>query len=314
MLSMRRLALLLLISTAFAQIKPAAPSASTLEIIPSENDSTLTLLSGELTVPAHATREFRFAADTPGKVEGWITSVRELSLHGGDGQESLVPHAQVINASRNDLLCKGRDEIIGQFGQHEQPMWPDLEEYGYHVRPGDRLGLILSFENRSDQPVQLKHVGVTVKFQPINEPPFRRDAYPLWFNSRGCGPAEFDLKPGKNIYSGTFEIPVTGTLVALQGALREHAEYLDVENRSREKSFLHQAWTGPAQPLPLVIPLPGEEFRVDQGDFVAIAAGYNNPDKNDAKAAGTGVALGLFIPVGDTKIAQFAKKQPPAEQ
>ncbi len=135
----------------------------------------------------------------------------------------------------------------------------------------------------------------------------------MWFNARGCGPTDFDLKPGRNISSGSFEIPLDGEIVALQGSLRDYAEYLDVENRSREMTFLHQlaplVKDGVTQPLPIVTPPPGTEFRVDRGDFVAIAAAYNNPGKTDVKAAGSGVALGLFVPIDESKMALLEKKR-----
>jgi hypothetical protein len=248
----------------------------------------------------------RFQAEVTVQEEGWLTSYSGEFLWSPAFPAKNLQFA-VSNTSRSDLLCKGRDEIVVGYALGS-PTWPTLREYGYHLRKGDRLKINVVLENKDEQPIKDGRVIIDLKFQPITEPPFRRDAYPMWFNTRGCGPMNFDLKAGRNISSGTFEIPATGLLVALQGGLRENAEYIEVLNRSRELTFLHQQWNGPEHPLPLVTPKAGTEFRVDQGDFVAIAAGYNNPSGTEDNDAGIGVALGLFVPVDETKMAAFDKK------
>ncbi len=268
-------------------------------------DGSFFLRVGGMNIAPHQTG--RFQAEVIIDRDGWLTSYLGKFLW-----EPAVPpknlHFTVSNTSRTDLLCKDRDETLVRY-VIGGPTWPDVREYGYHLRKGDRLKIGVEFRNDDEQPIKNGRVIIDLKFQSINDPPFRRDAYPMWFNTRGCGPAEFDLKAGKNISSGTFGIPVTGTLVALQGGLRENAEYLEVANRSRELTFLHQQWNGPEHTLPLVTPKPGTEFRVDQGDFVGVAAGYNNPSATELKDGGIGLALGLFVPVDDAKMASFEKKK-----
>ena len=292
----------LIACTAFAQTaSPPLPAHVETDYV---NDA-IFLRVGGMNIAPHQTGHFQ--AEATIEKEGWITTYLGDMMWAPAFPPTNL-HFTVSNTSRTDLLCKDRDETIASYAIGG-PSWPDMREYGYHLRQGDRLKINVELKNDDEQPIKDGRVIIDLKFQRINEPPFRRDAYPMWFNTRGCGPVDFDLKPGKNISSGTFEIPVTGTLVALQGGLREDAEYLEVANRSRELTFLHQQWNGPEHPLPLVTPKAGTEFRVDQGDFIAVAAGYNNPSNKEAKDAGMGAALGLFVPVDEAKMAAFEKKK-----
>ena len=294
---------LLLAGSALAQ-KASSPAPTPARIEADYWEGAIILNVGEMSVAPHQTG--RFQAEVKIEKEGWVTS-----YSGGLGYPKEFGPKElrftVANASRTDLLCKDRDETIVNFIYYG-PSWPDIQGYGYHLRAGDRLRVSLEIDNKNGNSIENASLSIDLKYQLLNEPPFRRDAYPMWFNSRGCGAFDYDLNTGKNISSGTFEIPVTGTLVALQGALRSDAEYLEAKNRSRELTFLRQDWMG-RFPLPLVKPKPGNEFRVDQGDFVAVEAAYNNPSGSEAKDAGIGVALGLFVPVDDAKMKSFEKKE-----
>lgn len=299
---MKALIFALMISClSFAQEAPLTIPA-TLQM--AEDSSGFSITVDLLQVPKTAPFPLTIHADATIAVDGWIISSKStLETWSSDMRIVDTIAAQFVNLERQDLLCKGASERIAGFGE-DGPTWPEMTDFGYRVHKGDRVQVQLRVQTRGAESFTFEF-----GFQPMESGPFRRDAYPMWFNARGCGPVDFDLKPGKNISSGTFEIPVTGTIVALQGGLRENAEYLEVVNRSREITFLRQEWKRPAQPLPLVTPKAGTEFRVDQGDFIAVAAGYNNPSNKEAKDAGMGAALGLFVPVDDAKMAAFEKKK-----
>jgi len=279
-----------------------APLAIPATLQTSEDGSGLSLAVDLLRIPKTAHFPLRIHADATMPADGWIiSSTPMLQEWPTDMRVEGTIAAQIVNLERQDLLCKGKEERIAGFGE-DGPSWPELKDFGYRIHRGDRVQVQILIQARG-----ARSVAFEFGFQSLESGPYRGDAYPMWFNTRGCGPVDFDLKPGKNISSGTFEIPVTGKLVALQSGLRVGAEYLEVLNRSRELTFLRQNWTG-INPLPLVTPKASTEFRVDQGDFVAVAAGYNNPTATEEKDGGIGVALGLFVPVDNAKMAQWTKK------
>ena len=231
--------------------------------------------------------------------EGWLYYVSEVDHHSLDAKNLLIA---VTNPDRSDALCRGREEMIIQFGEG-RPWWPRLSEYGYHVRKGDRLKLDIKFDNPKSTEIHDGNITIVFLFQPIDSGAFRRDVYPLWFDTKGCGPSEYDLKPGKNIASGSFEMSLDGSLVALQGSLRDLGQQLVVENATRGQELLNTS----INPMPTAKPATSADWHLAQGDMVSISATYDNPEKHDLKMAATGIALGLFVPTDPAAVDSLDK-------
>jgi len=305
-------ALFLFSSALFAQDKLATPIQLSAGF--NYNGSTLTPELGPIAVPAHTrlgAPGSRFEMTIKVPEEGWITSFDHVQMNDPDTDAaSLDLLVTVSNPERQDLLCRGREERIVNYGPG-RPAWPNLDGYGYHVKAGDHLHMVVALGNSGVKPIGWKSMSIVFNFQPYNEGALRRDVLPMWFDVKGCGDSAFDLKPGTNISSGSFEVPMDGKLLAVQPALQKNATELDLDNHSHTEKFVHVVPKSDGG-LPLQTPAEGAEWRLPKGDFLTISATYNNPDNKDAKAAATGIALGLFAPTDETAVSKMEKKSIPS--
>jgi hypothetical protein len=323
---MKSLLLCLLLSlSAFGQSAPAAPAdikndnTTASQPIPLKfdvsyiegPDSQITLSSYQFTAAAHSRPHY--VGEVALEREGWIYGLKEVDHPSIGEQNAQVAFTNatpddknlqltVTNPGRGDILCQGREETLVRFGGG-RPWWPNLDGFGYHVRKGDHLKVDIRVDNPKNVPLNDGSLNVVMYFQPIDSGANRQDVYPLWFDTKGCGPSEYDLKPGKNIASGSFEISVDGNIVALQGALRKFGQQLVVSNVTHDEELLNTTTNPPV----LAKPANNLDWHLAKGDFVSISASYDNPEKRDLKIAATGIALGLFVPSDPAAVESLNK-------
>jgi len=315
---MKSIVIALLVSSALlAQTKSDPPIV--LNASYNYNGSTLTPQLGPIAVAAHTKigdpgSRFEMTIQVP--EEGWITSFDHISLNGSPDTDpaSLDLFVDVTTPDHTDLFCQGREERIVSYG-HERPAWPHVDGFGYHVRAHQRLHVVVTLANPGAKAIGWDSLSVVLDFQPSSSGAFRRDAYPLWFDVKGCGESDFDLKPGTSIFSGTFKAPLDGQLVAVQPAFGKYVDNIRLENHTRNDLLVNVESHSDGS-FPVQRPAEGIEWRLAQGDLVTIGATYHNPQKTDAKAAATGMALGLFVPTDGNALSNLEKKpaatDPPA--
>lgn len=269
--------------------------------------STLVYSVGPIEVAAHTkagAAGSKFEAETTIPEEGWLVGLGESPVVHNATDATVKPRVELWNASRGDVLCSGRDERIAMYFPGA-PRWPSLEGHGYHVRKNDRVRVTVEIDNPGDAPFQADDIMVSLTLQPINTGAVRQDVWPLWFDTKGCGPSEYDLKPGANISSGSFEMGVDGNLVAIQAALRKYGEEMLIQNHTRTEDILRAA----AEPIPLAKPQDGIEWRLNRGDMITVSATYRNPEKEDLPIAATGIALGVMLPADPSQMNAFDRNK-----
>ena len=238
--------------------------------------------------------------------DGWIVAYRPRLV---DDRGAPLPgrrlhHVDFFNTARLNFLCPRYEEYVFAAGSEMQD-WPSLPGIGYRVTKGQRVLVRTMFHNPTDTPFPRTYLEVQMEYRKLADGPLR-NFYPAWFSVTGCGPTDYDLRPGENVTAGEFTIPYAGTLLGVGGHMHDYGRRMLLENTTRnEKIATLDARLDPQGrivSLPTVSFIPRGGYRLGRGDVLRVTATYDNPTGKALPRAAMGIVVGYFLPDDDTEL------------
>src|SRR3989441_1271386 len=266
----------------------------------------LTVRHGPVDLPPHAHHLVRPISLLTIPFDGWIVAYRPRLVDelGARLPHRLLHHIDFFNTARLNFLCPRYEEYMFAAGSEMQD-WPSLPGIGYRVTKGQRVLVRTMFHNPTDTPFPRTYLEVQMEYRKLADGPLR-NFYPAWFSVTGCGPTDYDLRPGENVTAGEFTIPYAGTLLGVGGHMHDYGRRMLLENTTRnEKIATLDARLDPQGrivSLPTVSFIPRGGYRLGRGDVLRVTATYDNPTGKALPRAAMGIVVGYFLPDDDTEL------------
>jgi hypothetical protein len=231
-----------------------------------------------------------------------ITGIR-YEVVDGDGSElprGILHHMNVIDPDRRELFLPISHRMLAvgkETGAQSLPEWL----IGYPIKRGTEPVITVMLHNPTHSDLQGVYVLLTLEYEDALEwtPVF--GAYPFQVDvSFPAGDKQFDLPPGRSIFSWDGSPAMEGRILALGSHLHDHAEKIRLEDLTAGEVI----WEG----YPVVD---------DEGAIRGVTTGklywkggkklfpdhtyratvvYNNPTSDTLRGGGMGVVAGLFRP------------------
>jgi len=288
------------------------------EVLDDAAGQVLTVRAGPINLPARS--DHTAVAQAPElfleiPFDCWIVAYhpRLVDADGAVLPGRLLHHVGYWNTARSDFLCPNNEEhIFGAGGEMND--WPALPGFGYRVRKGERIRIGTMFHNPTDTGHPSSYIEVKVEYRrPAPEGPQLRSVYPTWFDVQKCGRSGYDLKPGRNVTTGDFNVPYSGTLLGVGGHLHDYGQELVLFNltRNEEIATLHSklAPGGRIVSMPIVSFLDRGGYRLKQGERIRVTATYDNRTGKHLTDAAMGIAVGYFLADDDSQMTALRRKQ-----
>lgn len=244
---------------------------------------------------------------------GWLRAYHPR-LTDAEGQpipNRLLHHVAFWNRERPDFLCPAKEEhIFGAGGEMND--WMAIPGFGYRVDEGDRIRVTTMFHNPTDAGYPETYLEVKVEYQAEAPEAARlQSVYPVWFDVKECGRSGYDLEPGFNETTGSFELAYSGRLLGVGGHLHDFGRELRLENATtgREIAILAAELdpAGRILSMPLVPFFLEGGYPLRKGDVVRVSAIYENATGRPLPDGAMGIVVGYFLPDDGGDLAALRK-------
>lgn len=294
---------------------------------------TLTMRLGPLNLPAHTSH--MMAAQAPDlffnvPFDGWFTAYhpRLADANGKQLPNRLLHHVAVYNTARSDFLCPKKEEhIFGAGGEMND--WPALPGYGYRVMKGDRIRVSTMFHNATDTDYPETYMEVRIEYRWLDFDKAQLAAltnvYPTWFDVMGCANSAYDLKPGKNVTTGSFTLRYDGALLGVGGHMHDYGRRLVLENVTRKETIA--ALDSNLDPQGRILSMPIKTFltppaphknagkaepdgyKLVRGGVIRVTATYDNTTGQALPEGAMGIVVGYFVPSEPRQFAPLRRSK-----
>jgi hypothetical protein len=316
---------------------------------------TITLRVGPMTLPAHTGHTKM--PQPPDlfwtiPVEAWLLAYtpRLVDSNGNEVPGRVLHHVAFWNENRSDFLCPNKEEhIFGAGG--EMTNWAQIPGYGYRVQKGDKIRIETMVHNPWDTPYDKVYLEVKIPYAATEDArgvntgiaptadasasfaaapgdgsgyggsvfrPSLRSVYPAWMDVESCGNSGYDLKPGKNVTSGTVLVKYEGILLGVGGHMHDYAKEIVLENATRKETVATLDATvdehGKLLSMPVVTFFDKGGYKFAAGYTLKITATYENPMGKLLRDGAMGIVVGYFLPADDAQMASLRHKAAPTHE
>jgi hypothetical protein len=157
-------------------------------------------------------------------IDGWLraVSLRILDAEGKPLPRRLIHHINVVNLDRRQLLYPAAERLIALGQETEDVRLPT--SVGIPVSAGSEMGLVLMWHNMSDQSWEDVTVELEIEWLPSNFYPRPVSVLPVYMDVTDpvARPVDFDLPPGRQVFSAEFLMPIDGRIIGVGGHLHDH--------------------------------------------------------------------------------------------
>lgn len=316
---------------------------------------TITLRVGPLMLPAH-TGHMKMPQPPDLfwtiPVDAWLLAYtpRLVDSNASEVPGRVLHHVAFWNENRSDFLCPNKEEHIFGAGS-EMTNWAQIPGYGYRVQKGDKIRIETMIHNPWDKGYDKVYLEVKIPYA-THEPPSVGDAaaapaadasansaalpadgsgyggsvmssavgsvYPAWMDVESCGNSGYDLKPGKNVTTGTVPVKYDGILLGVGGHMHDYAKEIVLENATRKETVATLDATvnehGQLLSMPVVMFFDRGGYKFAAGDTLKITATYENPTGKLLRDGAMGIVVGYFVPADDAKMASLRHKAAPLHE
>jgi hypothetical protein len=285
---------------------------------------TITLRVGPMTLPAHTSH---MKMPQPPDVfwtiplDAWLLAYvpKLVDANGNEVPGRVLHHVAFWNENRADFLCPNKEEhIFGAGG--EMTNWAQLPGYGYRVQKGDKIRIETMVHNPTDTGYDGVYLEVQIPYQETNAaagaPPAVKSVYPAWMDVESCGNSGYDLKPGKNVTTGTVPVKYNGILLGVGGHMHDYAKGIVLEDATRKETVATLDAKvddhGQLLSMPVVTFFDKGGYKFAAGDQLRITATYDNPTGRLLRDGAMGIVVGYFVPADDAMMAALRHKATPS--
>ena len=288
-----------------------------------QSAQTITLRIGPMTLPANTDHmKMPQPPDLTWEIsfDGWLLGYtpRLVDAAGNEVPGRVLHHVAFWNENRADFLCPNKEEhIFGAGG--ELTNWAVIPGYGYYVQKGDRIRIETMVYNPT--PTSYDKVFLEVRIPFVEVPlgakavPLPRSVYPTWMDVQSCGNSGYDLKPGKNVTTGTVQVKYDGILLGVGGHMHDYAKQIVLEDTTRNETVATLDPTvddkGQLLSVPVVTFFDKGGYKFASGDTLKITATYDNPTGKLLRDGAMGIVVGYFVPNDDTLVSALRRTPKP---
>jgi len=316
---------------------------------------TITLRVGPMTLPAH-TGHMKMAQPPDLfwtiPVDAWLLAYtpRLVDSNAAEVPGRVLHHVAFWNENRSDFLCPNKEEHIFGAGS-EMTHWAQIPGHGYRVQKGDKIRIETMIHNPWDTPYDKVYLEVKIPYAAIEDArgvnagiaptadasanfasaprdgsgyvasvlfDSVRSVYPAWMDVESCGNSGYDLKPGKNVTTGTVRVKYDGVLLGVGGHMHDYAKEIVLENATRKETVATLDATvderGRLLNMPVVMFLDKGGYKFAAGDALKITATYENPTGKLLRDGAMGIVVGYFLPSDDAQMASLRHKVAPLHE
>ncbi|GAB3655336.1 hypothetical protein GCM10027589_14460 [Actinocorallia lasiicapitis] len=151
-----------------------------------------------------------------------ITCAPYLDIPGLFNGTGLIHNLGFVQGGNQRIFAAGNERTSIQMGEGPTP-------YGYHLKKGDKLGLIFHLMNFHAHPLDVEFKFTftwTKKATPVD---------PLWFDVDQCNDSERPVPAGYSELDWTGHLPVSGTLVGIAGHAHDQSIAVSLENLTQKR-------------------------------------------------------------------------------
>jgi hypothetical protein len=145
-----------------------------------------------------------------------------------------------------------------------------------------------------------------------------KSVYPAWMDVESCGNSGYDLKPGKNVTTGTVPVKYDGILLGVGGHMHDYAKEIVLEDATRKETVATLDAKVDAQgellSMPVVTFFDRGGYKFAAGDTLKITATYENPTGKLLRDGAMGILVGYFAPANDAAMASLRHKAAPPHE
>jgi hypothetical protein len=294
--------------------------------------NTITLRVGPMTLPAHTGHTKM--PQPPDlfwtiPVDAWLLAYtpRLVDSNGSEVPGRVLHHVAFWNENRSDFLCPNKEEHIFGAGS-EMTNWAQIPGHGYRVQKGDKIRIETMVHNPWDTGYDKVYLEVKIPFAPavasgaglgaqLGAQPAVKSVYPTWMDVESCGNSGYDLKPGKNVTTGTVVVKYDGILLGVGGHMHDYAKGIVLENATRKETVATLDATvdehGQLLSMPVVTFFDKGGYKFASGDTLKITATYENPTGKLLRDGAMGIVVGYFAPADDAQMTSLRRKAAPHE-
>ena len=284
---------------------------------------TITLRVGPMTLPANTDHmKMPQPPDLTWEIsfDGWLLGYtpRLVDAAGGEVPGRVLHHVAFWNENRADFLCPNKEEhIFGAGG--ELTNWTVIPGYGYYVKKGDRIRIETMVYNPTATSYDKVFLEVHIPFVEVplgaKAAPLPRSVYPTWMDVQSCRNSGYDLKPGKNVTTGTVQVKYDGILLGVGGHMHDYAKQIVLEDATRNETVATLDPTvddkGELLSMPVVTFFDKGGYKFASGDTLKITATYDNPTGKLLRDGAMGIVVGYFVPTNDTLVTALRRTPKP---
>jgi hypothetical protein len=316
---------------------------------------TITLRVGPMTLPAHTGHTKM--PQPPDlfwtiPVDAWLLAYtpRMVDSNGSEVPGRVLHHVAFWNENRSDFLCPNKEEHIFGAGS-EMTNWARIPGYGYRVQKGDKIRIETMVHNPWDTPYDKVYLEVKIPYSATEDArgvnagiaptadasanfaaasgdgsgyvasvlvDSVRSIYPAWMDVESCGNSGYDLRPGKNVTTGTVPVKYDGVLLGVGGHMHDYAKEIVLENATRKETVATLDATvdehGQLLSMPVVMFFDKGGYKFAAGDALEITATYENPTGKLLRDGAMGIVVGYFLPADDAQMASLRHKAAPPHE
>jgi len=286
---------------------------------------TITLRVGPMALPSHTSHHKM--PQPPDlfwtiPVDAWLLAYtpKLVDSSGNEVPGRVLHHVAFWNENRSDFLCPNKEEHIFGAGS-ELTNWVEIPGYGYPVRKGDQIRVETMVHNPSDTPYDKVYLEVQIPYIDANAPSVAKlinNVYPAWMDVESCGNSGYDLKPGKNVTTGTVPVKYDGILLGVGGHMHDYAKEIVLEDTTRKETVATLDAKVNAQgellSMPVVTFFDRGGYKFAAGDTLKITAIYENATGKLLRDGAMGIVVGYFAPTNDAAMAWLRHKAAPPHE
>ena len=287
---------------------------------------TITLRIGPMMLPAHTSHHKM--PQPPDlfwtiPVDAWLLAYtpKLVDSNGNEVPGRVLHHVAFWNENRSDFLCPNKEEHIFGAGS-EMTNWVEIPGYGYRVQKADKIRIETMVHNPTDTAYDGVYLEVRIPYQETNAAagaaPAVKSVYPAWMDVESCGNSGYDLKPGKNMTTGTVPVKYDGVLLGVGGHMHDYAKVIVLENVTRKETVAaldaKLDEQGQLLSMPVVTFFDKGGYKFAAGETLKITATYENPTGKLLRDGAMGIVVGYFVPADDAAMASLRHKAAPPHE
>jgi hypothetical protein len=285
-------------------------------------------------------------------VDAWLLAYtpKLVDSSGNEVPGRVLHHVAFWNENRSDFLCPNKEEHIFGAGS-EMTNWVEIPGFGYRAQKGDMIRIETMIHNPWDTPYDKVYLEVKIPYAtheaprtgdvaaapnadasansavaPVDGSGYGgsvlssavRSVYPAWMDVESCGNSGYDLKPGKNVTTGTVPVKYDGVLLGVGGHMHDYAKEIVLENATRKETVATLDAKVNAQgellSMPVVTFFDRGGYNFAAGDTLKITATYENPTGKILRDGAMGIVVGYFAPANDAAMASLRHKAAPPHE